>query len=164
MKALILTLTGVVGLLSLAILTPTGRANAQMPPERQITPSLPPAPKFNEARIDAEMAKNRYFVSDISTFAGRADSGRPGTQIMTFLRPGHWAVAVFTVFGNCEISVSYKTSFKEPDTPADTSLGFPVMTFDTTGATSSGIDVMIKVTNNTPQIGCPYRVKAYIKS
>jgi hypothetical protein len=163
MKTLLVAPISALGLLSGIILISTAPASAQISPERQPTPPLPPAPKFTEAQIDAEMAKIRYYAADISTFTGRADPDRPGTQTMTFLRPGHWAVVAFPIFGNCEISVSYKIGFNEPDTPANMGFGFAAMTFDTTRATSVGANVMIKVTDNTPQIGCPYRVKAYVK-
>ena len=119
-----------------------------------------PAPSGSEALVDAQMAGSGYRISNIAAVAGRADPGRPGGHTVALMH-GRWAIAVFPVFGNCSISVRYKTGFGQPEILADDSRGYAVITVDATQGPSYGSDVRLSVTDNTPEIGCPYHIKVY---
>jgi hypothetical protein len=117
----------------------------------------------SEGLVDAEMVRSGYRVSDIAPVSGRADPGRPGSHTVA-LMSGHWAIAVFPVFDNCSISVSYKTSFRQSEIPADDGRGYAVITVDATQGPSYGSDVRLTVTDKTQEIGCPYHIKVYRES
>jgi len=75
--------------------------------------------------------------------------------------PGRWAIAVFPVFSECSIFVRYKIGFGQPEIPADDARGYAVIAVDAMQGPSYGSDVRLSVTDNTPEIGCPYHIKVY---
>jgi len=166
MKILALTLSGVLLILSLGynFISVTPTAAQQLGPEHKVVPLVPTGPKLDEANIDSRISGAGYREDKTqSVHPGRADPRNPATFTISLFRPGRWAIAVYPVLGNCDLSVSYNLNRNGGVLEADMGLGFPVILLDLTQALPYA-DVNITVLDKTPDLACPFRAKVYSRS